>query len=213
MPFVPALNTAFCRTVYLWDNQEVENTLWFRNTGGAFDEISIANLAISIENNLIANLIPNQSNDVTYLFTEAVDQTAPNGFVGIASGNPTIGGTATPTQANNVSLAVGFRTGVSGRSFHGRNFLIGLPGTAISQSEIDPTYLLSVSTGYNNFRSAVAADGFVHVVASRFTGFTIVDGKKVPTPRATAVITPITSYVFSDNIVDAQRRRLPGRGK
>jgi len=34
-----------------------------------------------------------------------------------------------------------------------------------------------------------------------------------PIPRTTGIATKITSVVIVDNIVDAQRRRLPKRGK
>jgi hypothetical protein len=47
------------------------------------------------------------------------------------------------------------------------------------------------------------------VIVSRFSG---VDADKKPIPRAAAVITPITAVTVVDNIVDSQRRRLPGRG-
>jgi hypothetical protein len=81
------------------------------------------------------------------------------------------------------------------------------------------------TTGANQIDSATAAAfvdaysllldfgqdiGASWVVVSRFSG---VDANGDPIPRAAGVTTPITSVLVVDNIVDSQRRRLPGRGR
>jgi hypothetical protein len=71
--------------------------------------------------------------------------------------------------------------------------------------------MTNLLTIYN--RLLTLLPGFTWCVVSRFSGHTIVNGEKVPTPRAAGVITPVTTAAWADDVVDNQRRRLEGRGQ
>jgi hypothetical protein len=213
MPFVAVPNTALAEIQCLWRGQKVENTIWAENVGGPYDAVSIQALALTIGTWFTDTYLTLISNEVEFLQCLTTDEGDPLGPTGAVSGSGSTGGAPTPSQANNVTLAITFKTAGRGRSFHGRNYIIGVPGTVVSGNDVDVGFRNDIRSAYASLGTALIDAGFSHVVASRFTGFTIVDGKKVPTPRAVGIATPVTSYTFFDSVVDAQRRRLPGRGK
>jgi len=52
--------------------------------------------------------------------------------------------------------------------------------------------------------------GWEWVVVSRYSGTDVNDD---PVPRVTGIATLVSNVLFTNNTVDSQRRRLPGRGK
>jgi hypothetical protein len=213
MAIVPVPNTALVEVKMLWRNQQVENTLWVQNRAGPFDVIRAGDLAAAVKNWFTATYLTLISNEVEALAVLVTDQEDPAGPIATATFAGDIGGAPTPSQANNVTLAITFRTGLRGRGFHGRNYIIGVPGTVIGGNDVSAGFRDDIQSAYQTLRTDLDAVEFDHVVAHRFEGSTIVGGKKVPTPLAVGVTTPILAYAFFDSTVDAQRRRLPGRGK
>jgi hypothetical protein len=131
------------------------------------------------------------------------------------SGLPTAGSIEESTAKSfpgNVTMAVSFRTSAAGRSGRGRNYVPGLVDLRDGNSLLDDTYAGQVITAWQGLRAIAGDDGWSQVVVSRFSGSTIVDGKKVPTPRAAGVTNVVTSTLLTDRTLDSQRRRLPGRG-
>src|SRR5215216_2707941 len=185
MPFVPVTNTVLAELRMTADNQFVENTLYF-------EYLSLPTLAemTTLGQALIdwwdANIAP-----LTWVGVELreVVVTSLNSGTGLqATVVPAVtqlGELNVSALPMNVSLTISFRTGLRGRSFRGRNYVVGL--------------VEGQTTGANQIDSATSA--------------AFVDANGDPIPRAAGVTTPITSVLVVDNIVDSQRRRLPGRGR
>jgi cation transporter-like permease len=76
---------------------------------------------------------------------------------------------------------------------------------------VDPDYVEACITQYTAFMDAISTAGWTWVIASRFSGVDPDTGD--PIPRVAGVTTPVTNVVCTDATLDAQRRRLPGRGQ
>lgn len=213
MPFVPCPNCFEAVIDQVLFGQFCENTLWFLDTSGADPTARVSECAIMADAWYTANLLPLQSNDVTYFNTRVTDQGSPVGPAFSLSGGGAVGGVSAPADPGNVTLAISFQTAGRGRGNRGRNFMVGLPGTFVSGNAVDVGHVTALVAAYAALTTAATSADFTWSVVSRFFGFTIVDGKKVPTPRVTGIPIAITSVIATDNQVDSQRRRLTGRGK
>lgn len=103
--------------------------------------------------------------------------------------------------ANNVTYAVSFRTGLGGRSYRGRAYHVGLAEADIADSYIDLTVRESIREAYETLITYAQNAGWVWGVYSKMNG---------GVARSEGVITPITSVITVDNILDSMRTRLPG---
>lgn len=210
MPFVPVPNCALAELRMTLDLQQVENTLWF-DMGAVPDEaglLSLNNALLAWWADFYAPLISSEVQLVEIACTSMDSATGPQ--VVLPPATALFGTQVEPSLPNNVTLTVSFRTASRGRSFRGRNYVVGL----IEQQVLRNTILDEVATGWQDAYSELLgfADtpGFSWVVASRFSGVDPVTGQ--PIPRVTGVATQITSVTVVDKIVDSQRRRLPKRG-
>lgn len=112
--------------------------------------------------------------------------------------SPAIAGTRPGTaEAGNVSLSLSLRAGLAGRAYRGRMYLAGL-----SQNDVAISDLVASTV------SALAANAITALI-----------GPALPAGMQ-AVIFHRNDNLFStiiagviENIVDSQRRRLPGRGR
>jgi hypothetical protein len=210
MPFVPVPNTALVELRMTFDSQQVENTLWFE-FGSDPDAAVLTTLASELESWWVGQYAPLISEQVVLREVVATNMSSASSVqvAQVAAGLET-GTQTSPPLPSNASLTVSFRTGLRGRSFRGRNYIVGLTEDTNTGNQINAVYLSSVRDAYANLLPGIGAPtGATWVVASRFSGVT---GAGVPIPRATGVTTPITTVVIVDDIIDSQRRRLPGRG-
>src|SRR5215212_12212177 len=125
MAFVPAAKTALVELVYAWDAQPVENTIFLRH----LDPITLPvlqALGASVFDWWDANVQALQSVDVELTEVSCTDMTTATGpFYSFTAGLPLQGGVAEEAVPANVAPCISFRTGSRGRSFRGRNYLIG----------------------------------------------------------------------------------------
>lgn len=210
MPFVPVANVAEVEIRMLLDGQKVENTLWFENAG-AVTALNMGILTTALYDWWDTYYKPLTWNGTQLREIYAVDQTTNTGPTNTLSGGGLVGTGGANAASNNVSVTVSFRTDLRGRSFRGRNYMLGLPLTILAnQNQITAGYAADLITAYTALVGPGAfATGWTWGVASRFSG---VDADGDPIPRVAGVFTPITSVVITDLIVDSQRRRLPARG-
>lgn len=210
MPFVPVLNTVLAEMRMSLDGQQVENTLWFEAAAAPTpaDMTSLADLLI---NWWVANYAPQASVNLQLVEVVISDQTtATSAQVSMAPEEPALGTIVSDALPNNVSLTVSFRTALRGRSFRGRNYVVGIPESAAALSHLGGAYVAGWVVAYETLLSLIDTDGtFDWVVVSKFSG---VDVNGDPIPRVAGVTTPVTNVVVVDDVVDSQRRRLPGRG-
>ena len=210
MPFVPVLNTVLVEIRMLLDSQRVENTLYF-SSGSPPSSPAMATLG----NNIIAwwleNIAPITSTGVVVREVVVTDLTSDIGpQVTVVPATPLAGLVADETLPNNVSIAVSFRTEQRGRSFRGRNYFVGLTDGFVNGNNVLGTFADDLVAAYDLLNTTPFAPTWTWSVVSRFSGVDPVTGD--PIPRATGVITPITTVLVTDFTVDTQRRRLPGRG-
>lgn len=113
----------------------------------------------------------------------------------------TLGGDPMP---NNVTVAVKKATGFTGRSRRGRTYIAGLSESSLAsgRQSITSTAQSAFQDSFALLRDQLLAAGFTWVVNSLVTG---------GAPRTEGLNTAITD-IFVDVVLDAMRRRLPGRG-
>jgi hypothetical protein len=210
MAFVPVPNTIQVDVIYMIDSQGVENTLYFENPDG-WDLASIEAFLINLRDLIQTELMPllSVSIQVIELVARLLDTASSIGFTmpatpGVTGGNPN------EPAPNNVTYTVSFRTGLTGRSFRGRNYVPGIPNDQISTNTILADFRTGVLAFYTELKTLATDAGLSWVVVSRYSG---VDSDGKPIPRVTGVTTPIQSVGTADFTVDSQRRRLPGRGR
>jgi hypothetical protein len=199
--------------IYDLDSQLIENTLYFSKATAVAPE-DLASLVETVNETIRGNLIPLLSNVIQLLRVIGTLMDVIDGITYISTTSlPLAGGISEEPVPSNVAGCISIRTGASGRSFRGRNYIPAIPNSLVSLNTISSVFTSDVEGAYAQLRTNVDAIGWTHVVVSRFSGFTIVDGKKVPTPREEGIATPVINAFFVDATVDSQRRRLPGRGR
>lgn len=211
MPFVPVLNTALVEVRVLANGQKCENTLWFERAT-AYDEAVLTGLAEAVADWWVTECAPTISSGVQLVEVVATDQTTATGLqVSFAPVSPTFGGSTANIMPNNVTMAVSFRTALRGRSFRGRNYVVGFTEDQVAGNSFVATLDATWQANYAALIAVADGAGTAWVVASRFSGVDPVTG--APIPRAAGVTTPITNVVVVDSFVDSARRRLTGRGQ
>jgi hypothetical protein len=205
MPFVPVPDTLQVELRMTYLEQQVENTLYFQGTpdaeGGTL--IDLANEVLLWWN---AEVRPYLSNQLTLREIYVTDLSAVDASAYTFT-PPTplpVGGDTAAALPGNISLAVSFRTAKRGRSFRGRNFIVGLVEPAVTGNNVSNDFANGMQDAYGALLSGSIAADWTWGVVSRYTN---------KLPRATGIFTPITAAIVTDTVVDSQRRRLPGRGR
>jgi hypothetical protein len=215
MPFVPVPGTALVESVYQQDGQIIENTMYFTHSGTP-TLAELTALADAVNSAIRTSILPLLSTTIQLIRVVATMLDVLDGLTTISTVSlPAGGADSSAPIPSDVAFVVSMRTGHRGRSFRGRNYIPGLNRDALGSSvnEATTAYINALLAAYTNIQGAGVDGGWVMSVVSRFSGFTIVGGRKVPTPRTVGISTPITNFVSVDNVVDSQRRRLPGRGR
>jgi hypothetical protein len=211
MPFVPVENTALVEVRMSLAEQKVENTLWVLNDS-AWDGGSLEELCSEVITWWGVHYAAITTDQVVLREVVATDQTSETAATASVSGDNAPGTQIGGTLPGNCSLAVSFRTALRGRSFRGRNYVVGIPLEEMSSiNQTSGAYQALCKTAYDEFATAISTASWTWVVASRFSGVDPETGH--PIPRVAGVTTPITSVIVVDNIIDSQRRRLTGRGQ
>lgn len=203
MAFIPIPNTARVSIEFNWGGVTVVITLYF-NKASAWTDAQLTALAGDINGWVADELLPLMSSDIELISTNATDQSSSSGSsIDVAAAGTPAGEVAQPSIAQNVAAVVTHRTANRGRSYRGRNYIPGLPITAMQTvGTLSAATISALVAAYAALSDVETAEGCTHVVASRFAD---------KAPRTTGVTTPITSYTVDSNS-DSQRRRLRGRG-
>jgi hypothetical protein len=203
MAFIPVPDTAQVNLVFGLSGETVENTLYFLKAGG-WDAADLDALALAVANWWATYIAGNIHSSQHLQEVRAVDlQTDTGAGVSYVPPTPISGGAGGSVVANNVACCIGFRSASRGRSARGRNYVSGLTNGNVVASRIEPSVVASLVAGYNQLAGVAEATGSTWVIASRY---------HAKAPRVTGVTFPVTTAVAFDNVVDSQRRRLPGRG-
>jgi len=205
MAFVGNETVAMCAVNFIMDGQNVQNTLYFQSAV-EIDATNILQLASDLSGYWQNNQLARQSSAVLMTVVEAKQMLEMDPFVGTWLPVGTTTGALSPVMIpNNGSFAVSFRTSTGGRSGRGRNFWLGIPEDQTTQSRLNAGYITNILSEYNGMVGADAvSSGWTWCVYSRFSG---------GIPRVFGAAYEIIAAVAVDDIVDSQRRRLPGRGR
>lgn len=205
MAFVPTANGLTASMRYLWEGQQVENTLSFYNPAG-WTESNMEILGNILINWRTTELRSLQASTLSMVECYLVDQTAedaPAVTVSVPSGDqPGTAGTA--SMPNNVTWSIQFRTVFRGRSGRGRNYALGLTEGAVTASAVSIATASAYITAYQALATDLEGGDYQHVVISKFNN---------NAPRPSGLVRLVTAYSYADLTIDSQRRRLPGRGR
>lgn len=111
--------------------------------------------------------------------------------------------TGSPVLPNNVTAAVKWTTGFTGRSRRGRTYIVGLYEGGVIGDQLESATRAALLADYQALLTAVTGEGWDLVVVSYCA-----NGDW----RTNALVTPISSASI-EGTVDSQRRRLLGRGQ
>ena len=210
MPFVPVPDTVLVEMRMTANGQQVENTLWFR----FLDPYTAAEMTLLGDNLLVwwqDELEPLVSSGVQLREIVVTDMNSATGpQVSVVPPSTVTGDNTANIVPGNVTLSVSFRTANRGRSFRGRNYIVGLTEDQVTGNDFATGITALFQAAYEALIPVAAASDTEWVIASRFSGVDPVTGD--PIPRTTGIATPVTSVVVVDNFVDSQRRRLTTRG-
>lgn len=192
---------------YTWNSQKVENTLWFHllpDGDMTLDQVETLNEALLTWWNEQLQPLQTTNCQLREIFTRQAVQLDAITHT-LVPGDPLFGTSSGDPLPGNATLTISFRSGVSGRSFRGRNYSIGMSEVAQSAGIADGTYVADIQSAYNALRVDVL-DGadWEHVIYSQYTNGSL---------RPSGVFTPVNAALCVDNDMDSQRRRLNGRGQ
>lgn len=204
MAFVPTSNTCLVEMRMLYDQQRIENTFHFQSEGGFTAETltAVGNAMIIWWNE---NLAPCLVTDCVLREVYVVDlssATAPAATVTPPA--PSSGTRGTAGAPGSTAFCISLRTVGRGRSSRGRNYVSGLDRGAIVESRMDPVYVNQLVSAYR----ALLGTG-----SPGSTVWGVVSYRNNKVARPAGLFEPITAVVAVDNVIDSQRRRLPGRGR
>lgn len=197
--FIPASNTAKVEMRYTLLGQPAMNVFYFQGSTN-WTLVTLEALANAVEAEWLSNIQGLQHAGVTLNSIVCTDVEVEDGLqfennVGTAG---TREGAALP---NNVTIAISFRTGFSGRSRRGRLYHMGLVEPDVTDNSVGVLVGAALLSNYGNFFSEIASTTTTqHVIVSYCN-----NGDW----RTDALITPVASYVLTDTTVDTQRKRLP----
>jgi len=201
--FIPAADVAQVRMQYSTPGGVAENVLYFRHVDGySTDELnSLAAAAKGWFTDVLKGYVGADVNLVQIVVTDMSSNPAPQ--VVYTTGLPENGTLETPLAPGNVTVAVSFKTGYTGRSYRGRAYQIGLVKDQLDDDHLAGTLATDLKDAWELLR----AGGFASMGAYQC----IVSYCHNKAWRTEALVTDVASTLVEDTL-DSQRRRLAGRG-
>jgi hypothetical protein len=205
MPFQPVPNGASAVIHATLDGETCDTTLGFSlNAAGPVAPAALAALATGLVNYWTSNqlaILP-----VEYVFNridlraEDVEFGPQSETTGFAGATGSLVGNIMP---NNVTLAIAFRTGLAGRTNRGRNYWPSFLESEVNGQRVSAAKIGAILGAYSGMLGpdSIAA-GWTWSVLSR----------KELVPGGPGRAVGVTTVSVRDNVIDSQRRRLPGRG-
>lgn len=211
MPFNEISNCVKCTVNQSFRGQQCLNNLWFLHTAGAVNLVDLTALATGLVSFWATEIMPLLSDDLELVSVLARDYTAENGLE-LLAGSTGVSGGGGDAMPNNVAACVSVRTGLAGRHYRGRLYLGGIARATVSENSFADLFIANVSDSFNGITGVAGlAPNWQWVVVAQTQSNPTPPPAQIPIPGG--IVTPVTNVVFVDNIVDSQRRRLPGRGK
>lgn len=166
-PFVPFTNTAEVRVQHTLNGKPVENTLYFQRAD-SIQDTELDALAAALETWWFASLKPNQSNELVHVRTVAVELSNPDSLMSVNDDHNGVSGDAnSDASSNQAAFCLRFGTNKRGRSWHGRNYIPGIPEAYVDGSRVSSTAVDAYQAAYEALLFDVLPEGWTWVVASR----------------------------------------------
>lgn len=200
MPFVPAANTIRVATRFLSvTGEQAVNVQHFQADPGPVTPASITAFLTAYKAWYSASWVNVASSSWQTDLFEVRDMTSAEGIVvsDVETITGVLAGASLPAQN---TIAISTRTGLAGRSRRGRVFHVGLDEASVVGSRVVLAAATNLVDVYNGLIDALDGSGWVWVVASFVSN---------GAPRATALLTPITSVILTDTVVDSMDTRKP----
>lgn len=220
--FIPVADAAEFQLIYSQqDGSFAENTFWVQRDE-AWDTASLLTVAAAfktwwLNGDGTNKLSTHVTHEVSLQQVDGRDNTTDSSpGVVYTTGLPAAGTLDPPTAALGLTMAITSHTGLSGRSYRGRSYLVGLGEANWESFELN-TFKADaagvIQTAFNALPAHItAADAHSQlVVCSRFSGVDPTTHR--PIPRVSGVTTPIINYSFHDLLTDFQRRRAPAHNR
>jgi len=204
MAFIPVPNTARFEVIFNSLDQVCEN-VYHVEKPAPWSAAQLATMAAAIEawwKAEVAPIVPATVSLVRIDSRDLTEEAAP--FDSLNCLTDCEGTLADPQTPNNVTVAIKWTGGLTGRSQRGRTYHIGLSEGQVTGNSVDIPDGAAILAAYNELITAIsgATIGAKLVIVSYITN---------GAPRTTGQTTDVTD-VGLDLTIDSQRRWLPGRG-
>jgi len=161
-------------------------------------EAQLIALCSSIVTNLWPGMQAWMSGGYQLIMVEATDRYDVGGAYGsYTPPTPQLGTAAGDSIPANVACCISWKTGLSGRTAHGRTYAFGFVDTHFTGSAAISALIVQLSNWAQSLITYAGATG----IAVDYCVLSLKDD----------LLRPVNGYAI-DSIADSQRRRLPGRG-
>jgi hypothetical protein len=202
MPFIPIPNSASLCFDFVTAGQNWQFCLTVRKSSGSITPTDLATLTGIGEAWWLATLDSIIGNNTTLKQVRATDQQTEGGPVDIEI-TGTAGAGGGDLNSLGAPLCISLRTAKRGRSYRGRAYVSGIPGTELaSEVEYGSTPVASFVSAFSTLQGSLDTAGFDLVVASKQH-----NGATTNPAETNEVIA-----IVADTKVDSMRKRLSGRG-
>lgn len=204
MPFVPTPETVELSFRTTWDGQQTQNRIYVSVNAAVTQALCDAVAALGLEW-WTTDVVPLVAPNLFLREAHVRDLSSETGFEASAPPPGSLPGTnGSPSLPNNVALCCSIRTGHIGRSARGRWYWQGLSEAQVTASHVEPTVGADIVNTLIALAGQLATAGFNWVTVSYISG---------GLPRVGGpLIFGVTDVLLVDEVLDSQRRRLPGRG-
>lgn len=200
MPFQPIPNVASAEIRFdMPDAVRAENRIFFLQPAG-YTLSTIQALAQIVDNWVGTTWLDNLPTAVSYRETFVRGHNQEEDVQDVRANSAGPGTINSPILPNEVSFAVKFETGLTGRSARGRMYVTGLVEAEVTGNILNVARANNFVSALNTLFATAQASNWIPVVVQRIN-----NGAVLPEgiPR------PITDVGFTDLIVDSQRGRKP----
>jgi hypothetical protein len=179
------------------DTRQVLNTFHVSNTAG-WNLSSMATLANDVVSWISTSYKTLVSTPITWYLVSVRLYNPSNPLAYDQSISPPIAATqAGPAEAGNVTATLSLRTGLAGRKYRGRLYVAAISENHVAQNDLlTSSYVILAGT----------------VTQALLTAMNVGTRAIAIFHKLTNTYTNVNGYAI-ENIVDSQRRRLPGRGR
>jgi len=181
--------------------KKVGNVLHFRFNTAEYDQDDIDNLALALNAWADAELKPLMPSEAGFVGVRVRGLANQEDYEAVDISEAGVGALAVENLPVNVTFAIKFGTGTTGRSRRGRAYVWGIPTDALGSDEntMDTGRAEQYRAAYAALNDYTLTYGWFHAVVSRQVNNTI---------REEGIGFGVTSYSLTDLVIDTQRRRI-----